>query len=155
MFGPRRAEISGQDEVVAALLTEVVTAAYPDELEILPELLAASPRRARPRRLRAPVGMGVDLAAAAPIVLSALSYVATATATHLVDDALAKLTSTAYAQVSKVFRRGEATGDGADLEKPWQEITVLFVTLLIDRGMRPELAAETAVHIVAAMRRRP
>lgn len=154
MSGPRPAEPAGSSTVVAAILTEVVTAAYPDELDILPELLAASPRRARPRRLRAPVGMGVDLMAAAPIVLSALSFVASATATHLVDDVLGRLSPVAYKRISKIFHRGAAAVNSADTEKPWRETTVLFVTLLIDRGMRPELAAETAVHIVAAMRRR-
>jgi hypothetical protein len=138
--------------MVALIATEVVTVAYPDELYLLPELLATTDTS--PRRLRAPVGMGVDLAAAAPVLLSALSYVATATAGHLVDDALTKLGSAAYRKLSKVFRRGDGASGDPDPEAAWPEVTALFVTLLIERGMRPELAAETAVQIVAAMRRR-
>lgn len=158
MFRPRRATPARTDPLVAAIATEVVTAAYPDELDLLPELLATAgrdPRRLRARRLRAPVGMGVDLAVATPVLLSALSFVAAAAATSLVDGAMSRLSSAAYGKVAKLFGSGEAADTaGPDPEAVWQELTALWVTLLIERGMRADLAAATAVQIVAAMRRR-
>lgn len=153
MFGLRRATTTRTDPLLAAIATEVVTAAYPDELDLLPEALAKP--GAGPRRLRAPVGIGVDLAAATPMLVSALSFVAAAAATNLVDGTMSRLSSAAYGKVAKLFGREEAAdAGGAVPEAVWQELTALWETLLTERGMRPDLAAVTAAEIVAAMRRR-
>ncbi|GLY99026.1 hypothetical protein [Actinoplanes sp. NBRC 103695] len=153
MFGTRRANPARADPLLAAIATEVVTAAYPDELDLLPDALAKP--GASTRRLRAPVGFGVDLAAATPVLVSALSFVAAAAATSLVEGAMSRLSTAAYAKVVKVFGRAEATdAAGPAPETVWQELTALWAALLVERGMRPEVAETTAAQIVAAMRRR-
>ncbi|MEV6635929.1 hypothetical protein AB0M54_34775 [Actinoplanes sp. NPDC051470] len=153
MFGLRRATTTRTDPMVATIATEVVTAAYPDELDLLPRELATGGTDLR--RLRAPVGTGIDLAAATPLLVSALSFVAAAAATNLVEGAMSRLSAAAYEKIAKVFGRGAAANTvGTDPEAVWDELTSLWVTLLVERGMRPELAEATATQIVAAMRRR-
>ncbi|WP_436532925.1 hypothetical protein [Actinoplanes sp. HUAS TT8] len=158
LFESHSAATPNTGMLVSSIAVEVVTAVFPDELDLLPELLArsaADPRQLRVRRLRAPVGMGIDLALATPALLSALSFVAAAAATNLIDGAMDRLSSAAYEVVTRLFRPGGTVDTGAVCsETAWSEITALWTLLLTERGMRADLAAMTAAQIVAAMRRR-
>ncbi|BCY13019.1 hypothetical protein [Actinoplanes sp. L3-i22] len=141
MFG-RRLEL---DATVVAIATDVVTENYPDEIGMLAEI--RTPPRAY--RLRAPVGMGVELAAVTPVLLSALTFVAGAAATPLIEG----LSTAAGERLARVFRPAPEPVP-ATAEPDWSEIIALLAALLIERGMRPDLAGQVAAQAVEAMRRR-
>jgi hypothetical protein len=156
----RAAPIAVPDDVVAGLVREIVVVHYPDELDLLADVVAQArrPRRAlMSRRLRAPVGMGVDLAAVSPVLVSVLSFVGMAVANRVTDEALTSLSEAAYRRLARVFRRdagGTAVVAAIDeTEVHWAQITAMVVVLLIRHGMGPAAAAEVAAQIVTVLRR--
>ncbi|MBG0562517.1 hypothetical protein [Actinoplanes aureus] len=100
----------------------VVRTAYPAELEDFDA--AAEWFRTAPRPLahgvRPPVGMGVEFASVVPVVLSAVSLLATAVLGSVVEDTAKYLTSTTREKLAAAFRRRPAVA-APDWLTPEQE----------------------------------
>ncbi|GLW34562.1 hypothetical protein [Actinoplanes regularis] len=145
MFG-RRLEL---DATVVAITTEVVSEWYPDEIDMLAEI--RTPPRAH--RLRAPVGMGVELAAVTPVLLSVLTFIAGTAATQVVEGALGRLGTAARERLASFFRPDRppvTSSPEADLPR----IEAALAEICVEQGMRTDLAREVAKHVVSALRRR-
>ncbi|GLX99708.1 MULTISPECIES: hypothetical protein [Actinoplanes] len=152
-----------------AFARQAVRAGYPEEYELFDEVVeeyAHWSGQTPLRRLRTPIGVGVDVAAVTPVILSALNFLGAAVTTHVVDEALAPLSEGARRRLVTVFRRGD-TGESRPRPRPaaaikqrtapesddWHEITIHLVPLLKQHGLNAGGAGEAAQHIVTVLRR--
>jgi hypothetical protein len=138
---------------VERLARRVVTASYPEELGIFDAAAADWSSRPR-RRLRAPVGMGVDLVAITPVLLSVLSYVAMKVADHALDETLSALSDSARRRLEAAFGSGPAPRTpvtDADRDR----LTAFLIPPLMREGLSIEEAVAAAARIVDAIYGRP
>jgi len=153
---PARASI---DPDAVDLSRAVVEGCYPAELDLFDAILAqfeADPDGLlEPDRLRAPVGMGVDIALLAPYVLAAATFLSAGLAEKLADNAIDSLGQSIRDRLARRLaarrgRRGEAASEPTVESEPaltvaeMDEVTVVITVHLSGRGADPAVARNVA-----------
>ncbi|SDZ36471.1 hypothetical protein SAMN05421504_113174 [Amycolatopsis xylanica] len=138
------------------LAREIVGAHYPPELDLFDVIVAEfrrdPDRLLKPDTLRAPVGIGVDLALMTPYVLAAAAYLGNVLVEKTADKALDSVSgriAKAWAARRKAKAEGVAlevagTGEQADL-------TMVITVHLTGKGATPEVAREIAGKVSDAL----
>jgi hypothetical protein len=132
-------------DALAEFVQEVVAQAYPGESPHFESLVAefrADPRKALDSQcLKAPVGIGIDLAFVTPFVLAAVSFLFGLVADAVKDGAAEAITASTRKKLSALLRRRSNAEPFAPLDAE-QEREVLAV--LIDRAIALGLEAGKA-----------
>jgi hypothetical protein len=152
MFAARRSDPRTLDDPAVAIARHVIAEFYPEELGLFDDIAGEWARRpdgVRARRLRAPVGMGVDLVTMTPVLLSVLSFVGAAVANHAVDETLTALSSRARERLEAVFRPQAPAVEQNERDR--LETTAMLVTLLMRHGLHAAEAGEAAARIMAVI----
>lgn len=138
------------DDLVVDLARSVVLAHYPQEAELFDSVLAEyaeAPERLV-TSLRAPVGMGVDLALMTPYVLAAAGAVAGVVLEKVAEAAV----DSARARLVRVWRRlrgGVATSE--EVAQAAEDATTVVVVRLKGSGVDAEVAREIAERVTAEL----
>ena len=148
------------DPLAADLARDVVGEHYPAESAlfdaVLSEFQADPDRLVGSKALRAPVGMGVDLALVTPNVLAAASFlggiVAKKTAETALDAVRERVAEAWSARRARRTGQPEPTGGGLPtITSDDDRVTVVVTVHLSSCGVDPTTAREVAEHVVGKL----
>jgi len=151
MFLQRESK-SADHDIVVALAREVVAGTYPAEAGWFDDIAAEHTKKPARLRLRAPVGMGVDLALVTPAALAVLSFLATVVAGKAAEATVSTIGRSARRRLAALMRR-EAVVEALDVEQE-RLVFELLTERAIGMGMSAVDAERLAGAIIGALRLR-